>query len=72
MTNLELNIDIEKTDDGFDIYLSDQCGGSGIEVSGATADEAIENLTPYLHDYLYRMEHPEEEDDDDDWEDDED
>ena len=60
MTNLELNIDIVKNEDGFDIYLSDQCGGSGIEVSGATADEAIENLTPYLHDYLYRMEHPEE------------
>jgi hypothetical protein len=55
-----LNIDIEKTNNGFDIYLSDNNGGSGIEVSGATADEAIENLTPYLHDYLYRMEHPEE------------
>ena len=63
MTNLELNIDIVKNQDGFNIYLGDQCGGSGIEVSGATADEAIENLTPYLHDYLYRMEHPEEDED---------
>jgi hypothetical protein len=55
-----LNIDIEKTDNGFDIYLSDNNGGSGIEVSGDTSHKAIENLMPYIHDYLYRLEHPEE------------
>lgn len=57
---INLNIDIEKNKDGFDIYLSDDAGGSGIEVYGSTADETIENLTPYIHDYLYRLEHPEE------------
>lgn len=70
---INLNIDIEKNEDGFDIYLSDNEGGSGIEVYGSTADEAIENLTPYIHDYLYRLEHPEEfeDSDDDDYEDEE-
>lgn len=55
-----LNIDIEKTDNGFDIYLSDNNGGSGIEVSGETSQKATENLMPYIHDYFYRLEHPEE------------
>lgn len=55
-----LNIDIEKNEDGFDIYLSDNNGGSGIEVSGDTSLKATENLMPYIHDYLYRLENPEE------------
>lgn len=63
-----LNIDIEKTDNGFDIYLSDNNGGSGIEVSGNTSHEATENLMPYIHDYLYRLEHPEEFEDNEDTE----
>lgn len=70
---INLNIDIEKNANGFDIYLSDNNGGSGVEVYGSTADEVIENLTPYIHDYLYRLEHPEEfEDNDDDYEDEDD
>lgn len=57
---INLNINIEKNKDGFDIYLSDDKGGSGIEVYGLTANETIKNLTPYIHDYLCRLEYPEE------------
>jgi hypothetical protein len=56
-----LTIDIEKSIDGFDIYLSDDNGGSGIKVNGASSNEAVANLMPYIHDYLYDLEHPEEE-----------
>ena len=57
---MRIELDIEKTEDGFDIYVSDENCGSGISVVGNTAEEVVENLTPYLHDYLYRMEHSEE------------
>lgn len=60
-----VEIDILKKGEVFDLFVGDDCGGSGISVTGKTADEVIENLTPYLHDYLYRMEHPEEDEDED-------
>ena len=40
---------------GFDLYIGDDCGGSGISVTGETADEAIENLIPYLREYLEQV-----------------
>ena len=62
--NFDLNL--EYNGESFCAWLCDDCGGSGIEVYGDTANELIENLTPYLSDYLYRIEHPEEFDDEED------
>lgn len=59
---MTLTIDIEKTIGGFDIYLSDDFGGSGIKVNGATSNEVVDNLMPYIHDYLSNLESIEEED----------
>lgn len=60
---VEIDIIKASVGKGFDLYVGDDCGGSGISVTGETADEAIKNLVPYLYDYLYRMEHPEEDED---------
>lgn len=37
----------------FGIYLSDNVGGSGIDVKGETPEEAAENIAPYIADYFY-------------------
>ena len=50
-----VEIDIVKKGKEFDLFVGDDCGGSGIEVSGNTADEVIENLIPYLRDYLEQV-----------------
>lgn len=48
--NLNINTIIEN--DGISLWLSDDFGGSGIEVEGKTAEEVAENLLPYLIDYF--------------------
>ena len=52
---VEIEINKASVGKGFDLYMGDDCGGSGIEVSGKTADEAIENLIPYLRDYMEQV-----------------
>lgn len=47
-----LNINVIKEEDGISLWLSDDFGGSGIEVEGDTAEEVAENLMPYLIDYF--------------------
>jgi hypothetical protein len=50
-----VEIDIVKKGEEFDLFVGDDCGGSGISVKGKTADEVIENLIPYLRDYLEQV-----------------
>jgi hypothetical protein len=50
-----VEIDIIKKGEEFDLFVGDDCGGSGISVKGKTADEVIENLIPYLRDYLEQV-----------------
>lgn len=47
--NLHLNFRISKTETN--IWLSDEQGGSGIEVTASTSEEAIEELKSYLLSY---------------------
>ena len=35
------------------MYIADNMGGSGIDVSGNTIDEVIENGKEYLKDYFF-------------------
>jgi hypothetical protein len=52
---VEIDISKASVGKGFDLYMGDDCGGSGISVTGETADEALENLIPYLRDYLEKV-----------------
>ena len=36
------------------MYISDNMGGSGIDVSGNTVDEVIKNGKEYLNDYFFQ------------------
>jgi hypothetical protein len=51
---MNITIDVQCSDGEFDLWVSDDCGGSGISVGGQSVDETIENLKPYLEDYLNR------------------
>jgi hypothetical protein len=52
---VEIEINKASVGKGFDLYMGDDCGGSGISVTGETADEAIANLIPYLRDYMEQV-----------------
>jgi hypothetical protein len=48
-----LNVELYIDKDLFCAYISDNMGGSGIEVSGSTPQELADNLSPYIADYFY-------------------
>lgn len=52
---VEIDINKASVGKGFDLYIGDDCGGSGISVTGETTDEAIANLIPYLRDYMEQV-----------------
>ena len=53
---MTITLDIQRTNDGnYSIWLSDNQGGSGIEVYGAAKD-VVSNLSPYIQDYIDDME----------------
>ncbi len=65
-----ININVIKESDGLSLWVSDDFGGSGIEVEGNTPEEVAENLLPYLIDYFSNGkndEGDEEDEDEDDW-----
>ena len=64
-----LNINVIKEEDGISLWLSDDFGGSGVEVEGDTPEEVAENLMPYLIDYFsgYVGNQEDEEEYEDDW-----
>ena len=48
MLNFNLHLNFRISDDETNIWLSDEQGGSGIEVISSTPEEAIEQLKGYL------------------------
>lgn len=63
-----ININVIKESDGLSLWVSDDFGGSGIEVEGDTPEEVAENLLPYLIDYFSNGENDDEDEgDEDDW-----
>ena len=52
---VEIKINKASVGNGFNLYIGNDCGDSGISVTGETADEAIENLIPYLRDYMEQV-----------------
>jgi hypothetical protein len=62
--SINISIELYRDGDKFSAYLSDDIGGSGIEASGATPEEAANNLAPYIADYFYESETEEDDDED--------
>lgn len=53
---MQVELDILKTQNGFDIWVSDNVGGSGISVQGTTKEEVLNKLNEYLTTYLEEVE----------------
>jgi hypothetical protein len=51
--SVRLSLELYRDGDGFGIWLSDNMGGSGIEATGATPEEAANNMASYIADYFY-------------------
>ena len=50
---VRLTLELWKDDGECGIYLSDDIGGSGIEVVGNNPDAAAHNIADYIADYFY-------------------
>lgn len=59
MEEVKLSIDLYNDGSAFCAYLSDNCGGSGIKVEGATPEACANNLALYIADYFYGNEEEE-------------
>lgn len=54
---ITIEIDIEFDEGKFDLWLSDNCGGSGISVRGNSAEDVAKDLTSYIEDYLIKSQY---------------
>ena len=54
---MDITIDVQCNDGEFDLWVSDDCGGSGISVRGNSTSEVVENLMPYIESYLTRVQY---------------
>jgi hypothetical protein len=55
--NITIEIDVQVNNGDFDLWLSDNCGGSGISVCGNSAKEVVDNLKPYIEYYMLRAQY---------------
>lgn len=55
MEEVRIELNLYKTDNGYGIWLSDYEGGSGIEVEATTKEECANEITPYIEDYMYKL-----------------
>lgn len=55
--NVILSLELYRNDFGFGIWLSDNQGGSGIEASGNTPEEAAQDIAKYIADYFYKRDY---------------
>ena len=51
---MNLNIEIYKEKDFYCAWITDDCGGSGIEVKAKTYKEFASKIGPYIADYAFR------------------
>jgi len=52
---MRIEIEIYKSGNGYGAWISDNCGGSGIEVNGESAEEVADNMKPYIMDYVFGL-----------------
>ena len=62
---VNLSLNLYRDGDGFGIWLSDDFGGSGIEATGNTPEEAADNIASYIADYFYEHDDEDKYDDED-------
>ena len=55
MDEVRIDLTLYKTENGYGIWLSDNIGGSGIEIEGATKEECAKNVAPYIEDYFCKL-----------------
>lgn len=55
--NLTITIDVQVNEKHFDVWVADDCGGSGISVCGNSTSEVTQNLIPYIEDYLTKAQY---------------
>ena len=55
--DVRLSLELYRNGDGFGIWLSDDFGGSGIEATGTTPQEAANNIASYIADYFYEKDY---------------
>jgi hypothetical protein len=48
---------VQVNENNFDLWVSDDCGGSGISVCGNSTSEVAKNLMPYIESYLTRAQY---------------
>jgi hypothetical protein len=60
---MRIEIEFYKTGNGYGAWISDNCGGSGIEVNGASAEEVADNMKLYIMDYVSYLDKDDSEDD---------
>jgi hypothetical protein len=58
---MRLDIEIYTDEYGYAAWIGDDCGGSGIEVSGSTPEELGNNMSGYIADYAQRLTETDEE-----------
>lgn len=54
--SVNLDVELYRNGDLFCGYISDNIGGSGIDVKGDTPQQLAEKLAPYIADYFYENE----------------
>lgn len=52
--SVELSLELYRDGNTFGICINDNSGGSGIEATGETPDEAANNIASYIADYFYK------------------
>lgn len=55
--NLTITIDVQVNENKFDLWVADDCGGSGISVCGNSTSEVAQNLMPYIESYLTKAQY---------------
>ena len=61
MEEKRITLDLYFENGEYGIYLGDNNGCSGINVTGSTPEEATENIKPYIADYFYNNDDEDEE-----------
>lgn len=55
--SVTLSVELYRDGDAFGIWLADDFGGSGIEATGSTPEEAANNIAAYIADYFYERDY---------------
>ena len=64
MRKFRLDIELYYEDGEYKAYISDNVGGSGIELSNDSPSDLVQEIGPYIYDYVSETDDEYEDDDD--------